>query len=147
MSLLGDAVTARDTAGRLVNLTNASSSSGRAATTVNDTVLQAAVADASAEFKTKAGVTFDGTDAQHLQIAVPGVWAFLALWKGQEGAKDQMAKFVESCEDFRATGANSRIVPAAANVRNADGSQREPYFDDSRFRDLSPVPPPSDLET
>lgn len=150
MSVLGDAVTARDTAGRLVNLTNAATSAGRAATTVNATVLAAAVADAVAEFGTKAGETFDENDAQHIQIAVPGVWAFLALWKGQDAAQAQMDRFVRSCEDYRATRSNKRITPVGTrDVGPSDdvdstGAGRRPEFDSPRFGKFNIAPPAND---
>ena len=149
MSVLGDAVTARDTAGRLVNLTNAATSAGRAATNVDTTVLAAAVADATADFATKAGETLDATNAQHLAIAVPGVWAYLTLWKGQEGAQAQMDRFQKSCEDYRMTRANKRITPITdrgvgpSPDVDGDGQGRRPEFDAPRFSRSQINPPGS----
>lgn len=145
MSVLGDAVTARDTAGRLVQLSN----SARNATTVNATTLAAAVADATAEFATKAGETFDETNAQHIQICVPGVWAILGLWKGQEGGQAAWDRFARACEDYRATRANKRIAPVTNRALgpsedlDSDGSPRRPEFDRTRFGRLDVEPPPS----
>lgn len=148
MSVLGDAVTARDTAGRLINLTNAATSSGRAATTVNDTVLQAAVADASAKFARIAGVTFDATNALHLSIAVPGVWAYLHLWKGQDGAQAEMDRFEKDCADYRAIGPNKRITPVTDRSVgpspdiDGSGAGRRPEFDRPRFDRFNVLVPP-----
>lgn len=145
MSVLGDAVTARDTAGRLVQLTN----SGRSATTTDATVLAAAVSDTTAEFATKAGETFDSSNAQHIQICVPGVWAILGLWKGQEGGQAAWDRFAKACEDYRATRGNKRISPRTNRTRgpsedvDGDGSPRRPEFDRSRFERLEVEPPPS----
>lgn len=146
MSVLGDAVTARDTANRLVNLTNANTAPG--ATSVNATVLAAAVADTVAEFAIKAGETFDEANAVHLRLAIPGVWAFLASYKGQEGGNPQMDAFVRSCADYRATRSNKRITPITDRTlgpsadANADGTPRRPEFDRPRFGLLDVEPPP-----
>ncbi len=149
MSVLGDAVTARDTAGRLVGLTNVTTNTGRAATTVNATTLAAAVADVTAEFATKAGETFDEANAQHIQICVPGVWAILGLWKGQEGGQAAWDRFATACEDYRATRGNKRIRPLTNRALgptedlDSDGSARRPEFDRTRFGRLDVEPPPS----
>jgi len=144
MSTLGDAVTARDTANRLVALTNSTESP----TTVNTTTLGLAVTDITARFGRLAGVTFDATDAQHLEVGIQGVWAILASWKGQEGGQGQLDRFDRACEDYRAKGPNKRIQPRADRTLgpspdvNADGTARRPEFDRSRFDRLDIVPPP-----
>ena len=148
MSTLTDAVKARNETARLAQLTQKDT---RSTTTIDDTVLATAAADATAEFEIKSGRTFDDTNAQHIRLVCPGVVAFLVSYKGQEASAPLLDAFARRCEDFRAVDVNRRITPQTNILRgpttdvDADGTGRRPEFDRSRFRDLDvSVPPSSD---
>lgn len=153
MSTLTDAVVARVPNARLVQLTNKDS---RSASTVNTTVLGIAADDAVAEFETKAGRTFDDTDAKHIRIVWTGVIAFLIAYKGQEGevtGAEALNRYAKRCEEFRAQDVNKRVQPVGSRTLGpspdveADGSARRPEFDRPRFDDLDVSPPSGNAQS
>jgi len=153
VSTLTDAVVARVPNARLVQLTNKDS---RSASTVNTTVLGIAADDAVAEFETKAGRTFDDTDAKHIRIVWTGVIAFLIAYKGQEGevtGAEALNRYAKRCEDFRGQDVNKRVQPAGSRTLGpspdveADGSARRPEFDRPRFDDLDVSPPSGNAQS
>lgn len=153
MSTLTDAVVARVPNARLVQLTNKDS---RSASTVNTTVLGIAADDAVAEFETKAGRTFDDTDAHHIRIVWTGVIAFLIAYKGQEGevtGAEALNRYAKRCEDFRGQDVNKRVQPVGSRTLGpspdveADGSARRPEFDRPRFDDLDVSPPSGNAQS
>lgn len=74
---LSDEVKARFDATMLVQLTNADP----AATTINDTILDAAAADTIGEFQRVARFEFDLTQAHHVSLCVKGVMYHLMMYK------------------------------------------------------------------
>lgn len=145
MSTLTDAVIARYSTERLSQLTQ---KDNRSPTTVNTTVLGLAAADAVAEFQTRAGVTFDDTNAQHIRLCCGGTVAFLVSYKGQDPDAWKLVKdFQRDCDALRMTGANKRIQPITTRDLGPSpdidgaGRPRRPEFDRPRFDRLNVNPP------
>lgn len=107
---LWDEVAARYSDQILIELTNPQA--GQAAS-VDTTRRDNAVADAQAEFKVVAQITYDNDDANHKRVGVLGVLAYLM---SRGGTAAGIAKV--TLEDFRAelrrlvkAGARHRVVP------------------------------------
>ena len=132
----------------LVQLTNRGSNT---ATTVNTTLLAAAVADAQAEFGLLTGLTYDQTNALHTAVGVIGVHAFL-LGYGDPGqvtnpVRDRWLAQLEQIAVSK--GTRRRILPSTSSElepsEEVDGTL--PDFDRARWRQLTlDSPRPSDLD-
>jgi len=145
VSTLATYVQARVPAQRLKELTNGRAPN--AASTINSTVLEAAVTSACAEFPTHAQEDFDETEPAHLVVAYRGVIAFLKEFLGQEEAPGLMVAYHQELERMATTRARGRLEPdtlselqPSEDLQDGDGVAR-PDFDDRRFADLTPKPP------
>lgn len=142
MSTLATAVQARIPETRLIQLTNINDDS---ATTVNTTILELAVDDTEADFKTYAMLDFDGTDARHIRLGVDGVLAFLEANRGQDADQNRLAAWRDRCAEFAKTTSRARISPRVTpGLPPTTYPNSRPGFDPSRFDGPSPLPPPSD---
>jgi len=140
VSVLGDAVEARVPTTRLAQLTNINSAS---AATVNDTVLELAVTDTEAAFKTYAQLDFDETDARHISVGVYGVLAILEANKGQDPDEKRLAAWRDRCFELARTTSRKRISPLVpAGLPPRVFANNRPVFDPPRFADGQPALPP-----
>lgn len=140
MSTLATAVQARIPETRLIQLTNINDDT---ATTVNTTILELAVDDTEADFKTYAMLDFDGTDARHIRLGIDGVLAFLEANRGQDADQQRLAAWRDRCAEFARTTSRKRIsplVPAGLPPRSFPNNR--PVFDPPRFADNQPALPP-----
>jgi len=145
MSTLADAVTARYSPQRLIELTNPDNTEGA---TLDPQQLELAVTDATAEFSILVQATLDVTDANHLPVAVELVLLKLMEWGSVSGStvskkRDQveaMAKRLSLVD----TNARNRISPKTKSVLSPTSEQRvtgetvRPDFDLANFDDLIP---------
>ena len=140
MSTLGDAVTARYNNDELVSLTRSGANTSE--TTINTTRLELAVDDVSAAFLTPHGITFDSTDAQHLEIAVEGVILRLKLYgKGMDRQvrADWKLWKKEDLDRLAMYEQRRRIQPKTSSPTIANTPER---LDQTRFDDMVPDRPP-----
>lgn len=142
MSTLATAVQARIPETRLIQLTNINDDS---ATTVNTTILELAVDDTEADFKTYAMLDFDGTDARHIRLGIDGVLAFLEANRGQDADQNRLAAWRDRCAEFAKTTSRARISPRVTpGLPPTTYPNSRPGFDPSRFDGPSPLAPPAD---
>lgn len=142
MSVLGDAVQARVPVKRLAQLTNINSNT---ASTTNTTVLELAVTDTEADFKTYAMLDFDPTDARHIRLGVDGVIAWLEANMGQDAEQKRLAAWRDRCAEFARTTSRARISPRVTpGLPPTTYPNSRPGFDPSRFDGPSPLAPPAD---
>jgi hypothetical protein len=141
MSTLATAVQARIPATRLVQLTNINDDS---ATTTNTTILEYAVDDTTADFKTYAMVVFDSSDARHIRLGIDGVLAFLEANRGQDADQKRLAAWRDRCAEFAKTTSRARVSPLVApGLPPVSTPNARPTFDPTRFADGQPAFPPS----
>jgi hypothetical protein len=141
MSTLATAVQARIPETRLIQLTNINSDS---ATTVNTTILEYAVTDTEADFKTYAMVDFDSTDARHIRLGIDGVLAFLEANRGQDADQNRLAAWRDRCAEFAKTTSRARVSPVVApGLPPVPMPNARPTFDPTRFADTQPGFPPT----
>lgn len=151
MALIDD-VKARIPDQKLRELTNPNSPD---ATSIDDTVLNTAITDTKAMFRTHAGVTYDGDDDRHVMTAtqlVPMVlqlytvpeaqfqerlWSQMVGTPGAPGLLRQLARVTS----------RSRVTPESTSERTASPDKPEgvsklrPDFDREHFRPLLMNPP------
>jgi len=142
---LVDEVTSRYPAARLKQLTNPNN---QAASTVNATILALAATDVEGEFPMYCAVTYDGTDARHVAVAVEGVIAKLAM--RSEAAGDGANKLHDQWIDrmkalARVTGRNRikprTLSPLTPSDEQEDAETVRPDTDRPNFEDLIPEAP------
>lgn len=134
MTILRDAVVARINATRLINLTNQGDAN---LSTINETILEAAVKDTKAEFLRRAGLTFDETQDVHIQMGVQGVMCTLFRFAGSESENDGRSyckRWGEAIESMR------RVPPTTTGTQtpSRDDPDALPVFDPARFDDYIP---------
>ena len=136
-------VTTRISAALLIELTN---QGDRTATTINTTVLDAAVADAQAEFLDEVGLAYDDTVAQHVRAGVMGVQYYLQSYLAIESEafgrlRDRWQRTLGQLG--RSLGANRRIMPqtSAVTLPSTPVNNALPTQDKTRWRDYVPNMP------
>lgn len=144
---LSDEVVSRYPATILANLTNVGSPGE---TAYSATRLGVACSDVEALFKIHAGLTFDLTNATHVQTACECV--ILQLRKQMGAAEDPKlgeaqekkirALSMVTSRDKVAPASTSRLT-SSSDLREGETS-RGPAFDWTRFDGLTPEAPPSD---
>lgn len=135
---LSDEVQTRYSAQRLIDLTNPDAGNQ---TSINTTKLNAACTDIAGVFRTRGGITFDVTNAEHVAIACEGVVALLAKRIGAKGAADTYREWVdEELVPFaRSTGGQRKVVPTTSSDLTPSGDLdtgqtiARPAFDRRRF--------------
>lgn len=142
---LADEVTARYSTQRLVELTNADD---KTATTVDTTVLGYAVTDATGEFETRVGVTYDNSNSKHVAVAVQGVLYYLRLYMGVENdaLRQSEAKWREGMTALGRVTARDRILPQTKSVLSPSAEQQNsevvrPDMDREHWDNFVPQPP------
>lgn len=143
MSTLATATIARYSAQRLLELTNPENPN---ASSRNDTLLEQAVTDATAEFATLVQETLDTSDTAHLRVATALVVLLLMEW-GSAPASGA-AKFREQVEKMatalKMVTSRDRILPQTKSVLTPTSEQRvanetvRPDFDLAEFDDILP---------
>jgi len=145
MSTLGDAVTARYNNDELISLTR--SGTNTSLTTINTTRLELAVDDVTGAFLTPHGITFDATDAQHLEVACDGVILRLKCFgKAMDRqVRDDWRRWrKEDIERLAQYVQRRRIQPKTSSSNISDVPERLDY---TRFDDMVPDKPPLRSET
>lgn len=142
MTLSAD-VQARVPTSRLIQLTNLTSAP---TSSITSSVLDAAIADAKAEFKAYIGVDYDEANAQHTPVGVVGTLYWLTFNKGmREEAEQYRVKWYELMDRYAKT-AGLRWFSPGSNVPYTPSTEQtgiKPDMDRSRFRDVVPRPPTS----
>lgn len=131
---------ARLSADRQLQLTNPDNRPA----SVNDAArLAAAVADATSEFRTVTGLTFDPTNADHIRVGVLGVTAFLLTY-GPVAQSDYVKAQVEVWHKALAglvdlsAKTTSLLTPSDPDL---SGGPVRPDFDRENFEGLTPRAP------
>lgn len=98
------------------------------ATTINDTVLEAAAADSIGEFERVTGKLHDVTNASHLAILVRGTVYFLEFFKSRDTAmlKGRQSDFYGALTNFRKLA--TQLATSNSNIdfeREASGTQAD----------------------
>jgi hypothetical protein len=144
MSLVTE-VQARYPANRLKQLTNPGDESASA---VDTTFLGYSATDVEAEFEIYAGVTYDGTDARHVAVAVAGVIAKLYLRGEAPGEKAQSLHddYLERLQALGKVTGRDRLKPQTTSqltpTPERTGSEVvRPWSDDSTFSRNVAQPP------
>ncbi len=146
---LSDEVKTRVGASLLIQLTNQNTPG---AGTIDDTVLDAAAADAEAEFSIETGVAYDNSIASHVMAGVKGTLFYLheyteASSTAQERRKTRWFQLLSKIAGT--VGGERRILPDS-NSPLEPSVQRDntrPDFDRTRWDDVVPnMPPGSDQE-
>jgi len=124
----------------LVELTNPGEPSE---TTVNTSVLDAAVADTQAVFLIETGIAYDDTDALHVAIAVQGVLVFLMQYSGITGRNTQQVteRWNRGLVQIATTrGSEQRISPTSSSTLDpsTERAGSRPDQDRSRWRGFVP---------
>lgn len=123
-ALVAAAVKVRISSQYLKELSNESA----VATTINDTVLEAAAADSIGEFERVTGKTHDTTNASHLAILCRGTVYFLEFYKARDTAmiKGRQSDFYGALTNFRKLAA--QLATSNSNIdfeREAAGTQTD----------------------
>jgi len=135
---LSSEVQARIPASTLRELTNQGSTGVVA---INTTVLDAAAADAAAEFELEVGLTFDATDARHVAAGVQGVLYYLHLCAGppkRELADALRERWERAMAKLATTlGGEARLLPRSGSTLDPtqERSGARPDHDRARWRD------------
>lgn len=150
MSVLATAFQARYPSQRVVEWTNFGVPS---ATSVNSTILELAVTDASADFPTFTATDFDSTNAagllaQQTPVAIVGVAAYLKSYSDQGAGDKAIAEYHRRLVELAKVTGRDRVLPRSSSgltpspVPRIPGSVQRPDFDDSIF-DGQALSPPS----
>lgn len=142
---LSTAIQARVPASRLIQLTNLTSAP---TSSINSTVLDAAIADAEAEFAVYTGVTFDESSSTHTPMGVKGALYYLIKNKNlTDEAEKLRVEWYDLMDKFAATQSTGRRwVSPGSNVPYTSTTETAgfpPDTDRSRFNDVVPRPPTS----
>lgn len=139
---LADEVTSRLSAQLVLNLTNPDNPK---ASTNDTTRLAKAAADAEADFKTFASVEFDVSDDRHVAIGIQGVVAYLKMWgAGGANARTELESFRTALGSLAKVTSRKRITPTTTSTLTPrDVPAEPPAFDEKRFDDIKPLPPPA----
>lgn len=142
---LTDEVQTRYPASLLISLTNPDTN---AASSLNTTVLNAAVADVEAQFEITAGIEYDNAEATHVVTACEGVIALLKLRLGQSGEtakkiwddwQDKLLNLAKiTSRDRQIADTTSDLTPSE-EVEN--GVTVRPDFDRAHLRSIAPQQP------
>lgn len=137
---LWDRVVARYSNAQLVALTNPDD---RGATTINQGKADAAVDDASAAFLTRAQAAYDDTNAQHVEVAVAGVIAYLQSRGGKaEGvAESSLSAFRSECDRMAQFGPRKRVSVQVTPETEPTDRTVAPSFDNPAWDELVPDRP------
>tara|TARA_R110000824_G_scaffold26620_2_gene91277 strand:+ start:275 stop:736 length:462 start_codon:yes stop_codon:yes gene_type:complete len=113
---LSSEVQLRISSKKLIELTNQDNLS---ATTLNTTVLNAAIADSKAEITDETNLVFDDTKAQHIRVGVIGVQAYLQSYtNSQTTAYESLRREFERAmvKLGKNLGAEKRLSPSSNNT-------------------------------
>ena len=138
-----DEVKGRYPSSLLIELTNQGNTAG---STINDTVLGYAAADAAAEFTVETGLSFDLTKAAHVACCSAGTLYYLYSYSGMETETAQKER--QRFERFMAkidvtTGAGKRLHPTTTSTLSPtkERSGAKPDMERSRFSQMTPRMP------
>jgi hypothetical protein len=140
---LSDEVIARVPTQTLVSLTRRKSVD---ATTVDSTLLTKACDDVEdAHFPTYVQVVYDGTNAQHVAVAVQGVVALLRKWarEGQRGGNAEWDRWVTDAAALKNVTSRDRIMPLTTSdltpaTEVEPGTEQSADFDHDKWDDYVP---------
>lgn len=134
MTLSAD-VQARIPASRLIQLTNLTSGPQISLT---QSVLDAAIADAKADFAAYTKLAYDEANTQHTPVGVAGVLYYLSRRKGLD-VKVLGDEWYTLLERFGV----SNVIPASncPYTSSTEPSGMRPDMDRERFSDFVPLPP------
>ena len=118
---------------RLVELTNPDNSS---ATTINQTMLDAAIDDAQGLFEQESGIALDENNKAHVKCIITGVLYFLELYKGRDAGimKQYQRTFLGDLQALRkkvyiAPQTNSQLKPSRERANQLpDMDPMQPAF-------------------
>lgn len=140
---LSDAVKLRYSQDQIKRLTNANDKN---ATGINQTVLDAAIADIGGEFLSRGAMELDETDPEHVNVAVFGVIALLEHRSAQGGGNyAELERFRADLDRLARSRSRRRVTPSTRSTRKTTRDDRPmaPYSDDRRFDWSRPNPPRS----
>ena len=140
---LADRVTARLSALFLRSLTNPDLAQADAVDTAR---LDLAIDDVEADFVTFAQEAYDDDLIQHNVAGVQGVVAYLMSWGSTAGgtARTRITAFQEALGKMALTRSRARIQPTTTSTLTPRAIPAEPpAFDEKRFDDIKPEPPPA----
>lgn len=115
-----------------------------AATSNDDTRLNAAAADAESRFEIVTGESYDSANADHVAFAVPGVLVILQLYQNgpNERIDADLRRWERSLERLRDRGHNAAFsVKHSSNYVPSTPESGAPPFDNRRWNDLRIRPP------
>ena len=141
---LSDEVQTRTSEKLLIALTNQDVTGP--ALSINTDVLDAAVADAQAEFGIQVGVSYDNSIASHVAAGVKGVLYYLQEYtEAETAAQDKRRKrWFSLLSNLAGTvGGEKRILPSSDSPLEPSTQQDDtrPDFDRSRWDDMVPDMP------
>lgn len=147
MSVLSDAVQARYSVEKMVQLTNPDVPN---ATTVDTTRLLAACDDVIADFDLVANTTFDDTDSRHVKVAIEGVILTLQMRQLnvdpselREQWDNMLERLGQSIGGRTKTEPTTDAVAVPSDESSESGETVRPLFDRTRFDKLVPNSPGS----
>ncbi len=115
------------------------------AAVIDDTVLDAAIADIVAEFKSRGALVLDDTDPEHVNVACHGVISMLRH-RGPSGSgnKAELDAWRSDLDRLASSSSRKRVSPKTRSTREttADKEPFPPRFDEERFGLSRPVSPP-----
>lgn len=128
----------------LIGLTNHDDEDG---TSVNTTRLAKAAEAAEGQFPVYAQVSYDDTDAAHIEAGVLGVIAYLRMWSSKQGAAtSELESFRDSLRAIARISSRKRVDPQTKSVLtpstpDTTGGDVRPIFDTEQFDDVMPDSP------
>lgn len=128
----------------LINLTNPEDEEP---TAINTTKFGKAADDVEADFKTYAGIVYDGTDDRHVSLACEGVMIKLMVRAGDMKPKEEKAWREEDLKQGLAlVTSRDRLLPTSGSILSTSSEQvgdEKIYgdFDRRKFRRVVPEDP------
>lgn len=140
---LWDEVVSRYSDDYLTALTNPQQPENTTVTTAKGTL---AATDVIADFRIYAGLTFDLTDARHVQVGVEGCIIKLQIRTGQFNAQQLHTEWVNRLNALALVTSRNRLLPITDSVltvpsESPDGQEVNPDFTRDRFDHLIPGNP------
>lgn len=117
----------------------------RGATAIDDTVLDAAIADIAGEFLSRGALELDDTDPEHVNVACHGVIALLRHRNASgSGNKAELDAWRDDLDRLATSSSRKRVTPETRSTREttADDEPIAPRFDEKRFSLSRPASPP-----
>jgi hypothetical protein len=140
---LSSEVQARVSSQKLIELTN---QDDRTATTIDTTILDAAIADAGAEFTDETNLNFDDSNARHIRVGIIGVLAYLESYVNMQtqAYKDLRQQFERAMAKIAVSlGAEKRLLPSSKNTTTPSTPRvgQKPEQDRTRWDSIVPNMP------